>query len=98
MLRKLIFPYTENGKRRDHQHPLNLSVLIHAARNGNTHKSFSCPHLHQKRHALALALLIEYPELVASKRERALLMLIRCCLDRHHQFNALTHSHYLILP
>ena len=76
-LLELFFPYTEYGKRRDDQHTIDFSSLIHTARHGDAHYRFASAHFHQQSGASALEALIKYAELVTRKGERFSLMCIR---------------------
>ena len=46
-LLKFLLPYTEDGKRRDHQHTVDLAVLVHTPGNGDAHYRFARSHFHQ---------------------------------------------------
>ena len=95
---KFLLPYAENGKRRYHQHPVDLPVLVHTSCNGDAHYRLARAHLHQKRRASAFKTLVKYTELIAGECKRFFLMVIRSRLDRHHQFDVLIHCRHLAFP
>ena len=95
---KFLLPYAEDGKRRYHQHTVDLSVLVHTSGNGDAHYRFAGAHFHQKRRAAILKAIIKYTELIAGECKRLFLMVIRSRLDRHHQFDVLIHCRHLAFP
>ena len=95
---KFLLPDAEDGKRRDHKDSVHQPVLVHTSRHGDAHYRFAGAHFHQKRRPAALETPVKYTELVAGKGKGAFLMVIRSSLDRHHQFDVLTHCRHPAFP
>ena len=70
-LLKFFLPYAEYGKRRDYQHTVDFSVLVHTPGNGDAHYRFARSHFHKKSRAAALETLVKYAELVAQAKANA---------------------------
>ena len=95
---KFLFPDAKDGKRRYYQHTVDLAVLVHTSRHGNAHDCFAGTHFHQECRASALKTLVKYTELIADECKGSFLMVIRRCLDRHHQFDILIHCRHPAFP